>query len=194
VKRRLGGAAPRGLFRRLVVEICQPAPPLTPFPRSPRSPLPPPRLRSINFAVMMRYISDKSTLKVIMQMLRHRQSNIQFEAFHVFKVFVANPEKPADIAEILAANKSKLIAFLQNFQNDKEDEQFAEEKAMLVDTLARLPDVTPASITAAAVAAASASAAAASDGGGYGGGAEDGAAAAAAVAAQARAGGGGSEG
>lgn len=94
-----------------------------------------------NFGIMMRYISDKSNLKIVMGLLRHRQPNIQFEAFHVFKVFVANPEKPADIAEILAANKAKLIAFLQTFQNEKDDEQFAEEKAMLIDTLQRLPDI-----------------------------------------------------
>ncbi len=126
-----------------------------------------------------------------MMMLRAKQPNIQFEAFHVLKVFVANPvrahvracasrvcccrsqveggagggrlawpprspappysprpnaiksatphlacitppapptpvcvvrrlqEKPADIAEILAANKVKLIRFLQEFQNEK---------------------------------------------------------------------------
>lgn len=35
------------------------------------------------------------------------------------QVFVANPEKPADIAEILAVNKARLIPFLRNFQNEK---------------------------------------------------------------------------
>lgn len=35
------------------------------------------------------------------------------------QVFVANPDKPAEIASILAANKPKLIAFLQGFQNEK---------------------------------------------------------------------------
>ena len=72
-----------------------------------------------NFAIMMRYIVDKANLRVIMGLLRHNQPNIQFEAFHVFKVFVANPEKPADIAEILALNKARLVGFLRGFQNDK---------------------------------------------------------------------------
>lgn len=94
-----------------------------------------------NFTVMMKYISDKNNLKIIMQMLRHRQPLIQYEAFHVFKVFVANPEKPVDIAEILSANKSKLISFLQSFQNEKDDEQFAEEKTMLIETLNRMPTI-----------------------------------------------------
>jgi calcium binding protein 39 len=44
---------------------------------------------------------------------------IQFEAFHVFKVFVANPKKPQQIIDILAKNKSKLITFLTNFHSDR---------------------------------------------------------------------------
>lgn len=44
-----------------------------------------------NFRLMMRFISDRGNLRTIMMMLRHKQPNIQFEAFHVFKVFVANP-------------------------------------------------------------------------------------------------------
>jgi len=39
-----------------------------------------------NFAIMMRYIVDRSNLRIIMGLLRHNQPNIQFEAFHVFKV------------------------------------------------------------------------------------------------------------
>lgn len=88
-----------------------------------------------NFKIMMKFISDKNNLKLIMNMLRQPQSNIQFEAFHVFKVFVANPIKPTEISEILLANKQKLVAFLRGFQNDKDDEQFKEEKDILIYTL-----------------------------------------------------------
>lgn len=88
-----------------------------------------------NFKIMMKFISDKGNLKLIMNMLRQPQSNIQFEAFHVFKVFVANPIKPPEISEILLANKAKLVAFLRGFQNDKDDEQFKEEKEILIYTL-----------------------------------------------------------
>ena len=66
-----------------------------------------------------------------------RQESIRFEAFHVFKVFVANPEKPQAIIDILAnpISKPKLIDFLTNFQNEKDDDQFVEEKVLLVDTI-----------------------------------------------------------
>jgi len=55
-----------------------------------------------NYMSMTKYIGDPENLKAMMNMLRDKSKNIQFEAFHVFKVFVANPEKPADIAEIQA--------------------------------------------------------------------------------------------
>jgi Mo25-like len=36
---------------------------------------------------MTRYISNPDNLKLMMNMLREKSRNIQFEAFHVFKVF-----------------------------------------------------------------------------------------------------------
>mmetsp|Transcript_29951 Transcript_29951/g.39378 ORF Transcript_29951/g.39378 Transcript_29951/m.39378 type:complete len:344 (-) Transcript_29951:321-1352(-) len=91
-----------------------------------------------NFSIMMKYISDKRNMKQIMMMMRDPSANIQFEAFHVFKVFVANPRKPADIVNILLKNRDKLLAFLENFHNDKEDNQFIEEKQLLISTLSGL--------------------------------------------------------
>jgi calcium binding protein 39 len=93
-----------------------------------------------NFNVMMRYICDKENLKQMMNMLRDNSPNIQFEAFHVFKVFVANPRKPPEIERILVTNRTKLILYLQGFHSDREDEQFREEKALLISTLEQLPD------------------------------------------------------
>ena len=39
-----------------------------------------------NFQTMTRYISSPDNLKLMMIMLREKSRNIQFEAFHVFKV------------------------------------------------------------------------------------------------------------
>ena len=71
------------------------------------------------FSIMMAYVADVDNLKVVMCALRVAAPNIQFEAFHVFKVFVANPQKTPKIAAILTANKLKLVHFLEGFQNDK---------------------------------------------------------------------------
>lgn len=72
-----------------------------------------------NFNIMTRYISDKENLKLMMNLLRSTSRNIQYEAFHVFKVFVANPNKPEPITKILIKNKDKLVKFLTNFHNDR---------------------------------------------------------------------------
>ncbi|KAF8625340.1 hypothetical protein AX17_006882 [Amanita inopinata Kibby_2008] len=85
-----------------------------------------------NFNVMTRYIANEANLKMMMNLLRDKSKNIQFEAFHVFKVFVANPKKPLQIETILRRNKEKLLIFLKSFHNDKDDEQFNDEKQFLI--------------------------------------------------------------
>ena len=91
-----------------------------------------------NYTIMTRYISNAANLKMMMNFLRDKSRNIQFEAFHVFKVsrdrditghadyevFVANPHKPYEVDVILRRNKTKLLSFLKEFHNDKDDEQF----------------------------------------------------------------------
>uniref|UniRef100_A0A8C5HUZ3 Calcium binding protein 39-like protein n=2 Tax=Gouania willdenowi TaxID=441366 RepID=A0A8C5HUZ3_GOUWI len=86
-----------------------------------------------NFTVMTRYISKPENLKLMMNLLRDKSPNIQFEAFHVFKVFVANPNKTQPIIDILLKNQTKLIEFLSNFQKERtDDEQFNDEKTYLI--------------------------------------------------------------
>jgi len=92
-----------------------------------------------NFNIMTKYISEQQNLKLMMLLLRDKSRNIQFEAFHVFKVFVANPNKPTPILNILVKNKDKLVTFLTNFHNDKEDDQFNDEKAFLLKQIQQLP-------------------------------------------------------
>jgi len=92
-----------------------------------------------NFTVMTRYISNPDNLKLMMNMLKEKSRNIQFEAFHVFKVFVANPNKPKPILDILLRNKDKLVDFLTKFHTDRsEDEQFNDEKAYLIKQIKEL--------------------------------------------------------
>lgn len=73
-----------------------------------------------NFNVMTIYISNPENLKLMMNLLRDKSRNIQFEAFHVFKVFVANPNKVRPILDILVKNREKLLTFLGNFHNDRQ--------------------------------------------------------------------------
>jgi calcium binding protein 39 len=95
-----------------------------------------------NFTIMTRYISSPDNLKLMMTMLKDRSRNIQFEAFHVFKVFVANPNKPKPILDILLRNKDRLVEFLDRFQTDRsDDEQFNDEKSYLITQIRELRQV-----------------------------------------------------
>jgi len=97
-------------------------------------------LERTNFTIMTRYISVGDTLKLMMNLLRDKSRNIQFEAFHVFKVFVANPNKSKQVLDILVKNKEKLESFLTNFHNDRnDDQQFHDEKAFLLKQIQKLP-------------------------------------------------------
>ncbi|KAL0478867.1 calcium binding protein [Acrasis kona] len=94
-----------------------------------------------NFNIMKRYINKKDNLKLMMNLLLDKRKNIQIEAFHVFKVFVANPNKDPEVVEILYNNKVKIVKFLKTFHEDKtEDEQFIEEKALLISKINNISD------------------------------------------------------
>ncbi|XP_004293374.1 PREDICTED: putative MO25-like protein At5g47540 [Fragaria vesca subsp. vesca] len=91
-----------------------------------------------NSAVMTRYVSSRDNLRILMNLLRESSKSIQIEAFHVFKLFAANQNKPADIVGILVANRSKLLRLFADFKIDKEDEQFEADKAQVVREIAAL--------------------------------------------------------
>lgn len=57
----------------------------------------------------------------------------------LFQVFVANPNKPKPILDILLRNQDKLVEFLTKFHTDRsEDEQFNDEKAYLIKQIREL--------------------------------------------------------
>ena len=94
-------------------------------------------LTRLNYSVMIRYISSRNNLRIVMFLLRDPSPHITLDAFHVFKVFVANPSKPDEVVKILVDNKQKLVRYLDGLHRDKEssDEQFRDEKALVIATL-----------------------------------------------------------
>ncbi|KAL5097494.1 hypothetical protein RYX36_001821 [Vicia faba] len=91
-----------------------------------------------NSSVMTRYVSSRENLRILMNLLRESSKSIQIEAFHVFKLFAANQNKPPDIISIFVANKSKMLRLLDEFKIDKEDEQFEADKAQVMEEIAAL--------------------------------------------------------
>ena len=90
-----------------------------------------------NFATMTRFIAAPENLKAVMNLLRDRSASIQYEAFHVFKIFVANPRKGPQILELLQRNKERLLTFLSDFltQRAAQDEHFRDEKSFVIEEI-----------------------------------------------------------
>lgn len=90
-----------------------------------------------NYAVMIKYVASRENLILVMSLLRDTSPHITLDAFHVFKVFVANPNKPPEVVKILRDNKVKLCKYLTTLHQDKEanDTQFRDEKALIVKTI-----------------------------------------------------------
>lgn len=97
-------------------------------------------LERANVRVLVKYVADAENLKVMMNLLKSAAKSIQWEAFHVFKVFVANPNKSPAVVEILLSNKEKLLQYFEEFQPDRTDQQFLEEKAVIIQEIALLGD------------------------------------------------------
>lgn len=89
--------------------------------------------------VMLMYISDDQYLQIHMNLLRRDSKAIQLEAFHVFKIFVANPQKPPRVQYILYNNKERLIRKLEAIRpNRQDDAQFNEDRGTVVGKLQAL--------------------------------------------------------
>ncbi|KAL9240984.1 hypothetical protein vseg_015145 [Gypsophila vaccaria] len=91
-----------------------------------------------NTMIMVRYVSSTVNLKIVMDLLREPSKPIQREAFHVFKLFAGNRNKPPDILKILLANRIKLLRLIGNFNIGKDDDHFEADKAQLIKEIAEL--------------------------------------------------------
>ncbi|KAJ5239707.1 hypothetical protein N7468_004326 [Penicillium chermesinum] len=93
-----------------------------------------------NYNVMMAYVESGENLKLCMKLLRDDRKMVQYEGFHVFKVFVANPNKSVAVQRILINNRDRLLRFLPKFLEDRtDDDQFTDEKSFLVRQIELLP-------------------------------------------------------
>nr|GEU37530.1 hypothetical protein [Tanacetum cinerariifolium] len=96
--------------------------------------------------IMKKYIAEVQHFKVMMTLLTDTSKNIQISAFHIFKIFVANPNKPREIKVILAKNHERLLELLNNLSAGKggDDDQFEEEKELIIKEIqkvSQLPDL-----------------------------------------------------
>ncbi|GLE03752.1 hypothetical protein PINS_up012654 [Pythium insidiosum] len=97
-------------------------------------------LDPINFQVMQRYVSSKDNLKDVMLLLRQPSHALRMDAFHVFKIFVANPNKSQEVETLLMRNREKLLNFVRDFGKNETSRDFQQERSLLVFTLQRMAE------------------------------------------------------
>lgn len=73
-------------------------------------------------AVMRMYVTNDRFLRLHMNLLKGTSHKIQLDAFHVFKLFVANPKKPRAVQTILYKNKARLLDLLDVVAIPEEDD------------------------------------------------------------------------
>ncbi|KIX03260.1 uncharacterized protein Z518_06812 [Rhinocladiella mackenziei CBS 650.93] len=94
-----------------------------------------------NYVIMTQYVASGENLKLTMNLLKDDRKMVQYEAFHVFKVFVANPNKSDDVKRILIKNRGRLLRFLPGFLEGRtDDDQFLDEKSFLLRQIENLPE------------------------------------------------------
>ena len=83
----------------------------------------------VTFESMLAYVGDPRNLPVAMNLIRDTADQLQFEGFHLFKVFVLNPNRPATITRMLTRNKEGMLKYLDTFQQARqaEDQPFEAE-------------------------------------------------------------------
>lgn len=86
-------------------------------------------------SVMVRYVKEECFLQIHMNLLRDASQMIPLEAFHVFKLFVANPHKPQPVRRILCRNGRRLANFLESFRQRQNDDGFEQDLDMVLDML-----------------------------------------------------------
>ncbi len=77
---------------------------------------------NINFTIS--YAANNTNLKNVMKLLIDPSAAIQFESFHVLKVFIIIPNKAKEISRILYQNKTKLIQLVESIGMHKHDNDF----------------------------------------------------------------------
>lgn len=86
--------------------------------------------------VTLEYVNNEQNLMIAMNLLKDSSMVIQVEAFNVFKVFVANPNKSERVQKILFKNKDKLVKHLETLHSNKPDDQkFNEEQRKVIEKL-----------------------------------------------------------
>lgn len=89
--------------------------------------------------LMLAYLEDERHLCIHMNLLRDSSRTLQFEAFHLFKLFAANPNKTPRVHKILCKNQLRLIELIDNLKpTSGNDDLFSKDKKSVISKLQAL--------------------------------------------------------
>lgn len=96
--------------------------------------------------VMLAYVSDEKNLQIHMNLLLTPSKCLKYDAFQVFKVFAANPQKPRRVQLILYKNKAGLVKLLEGIQAPRADDEgrFSSDQRTVIERLVALGPPSPA--------------------------------------------------
>lgn len=94
--------------------------------------------RDENLEILMSFISDLENLKSVMMLMNIAKPRLCIDAYHIFKLFVVNPEMPRDIQYVLYNNKEKLKSLLLAVLTSLQNVGFDEDTKMVLTAIDRL--------------------------------------------------------
>jgi calcium binding protein 39 len=90
---------------------------------------------------MVQFVAKEEYLKAILILLGNSSKVVQFEAFHIFKIFAANPNKTLKITKLLVQNYERIVKLLDHIEQDRaEDSEFRQDKNAVVAKLQSLTE------------------------------------------------------
>lgn len=98
-------------------------------------------MQKLNHLFLMYYFDDTTSLKLVMLLLSDKLKNVQMEAFHLFKFFVAKPKKSQKIFDILIKNKENFVQFFNNFDVSGTGTNIVDERDYIMGEIQKLPDI-----------------------------------------------------
>jgi len=81
--------------------------------------------------VMHLYVGEEQFLQASMNLLRDNSKAIRADAFHVFKVFAAVPNKQPRVRQILLRNRERLVKLLESLGKGNEETFQQDQRAVI---------------------------------------------------------------
>ena len=89
--------------------------------------------------IMINFVGKEDHLKRILILLGNPSKVVQFEAFHIFKIFAANPNKTPKVIKILSQNTDRIYKLLNQIEQDRpDDNEFRQDKNAVVTKMQAL--------------------------------------------------------